>query len=188
MAKESKPVIEKFEFGFGVEDSIATEKSETKQLACKMKEMSEQLDNNIFKLPQTPVKIPGAKMIRKYEIGKNEQSQIYTQHKVLMVMGATGAGKSTLINSMVNYILGVEWEDNFRFKLIVEDAKWHMESVTDHITAYTIHPMEGSRVDYTFTIIDTPGFGDTRGMERDEEITKQIKEFFSLGGGKGVEH
>ena len=100
---------------------------------------------------------------------------LYTQHKVLMVMGATGAGKSTLINGMVNYILGVEWKDDFRFKLIVEDAKQQTESVTDHITAYTIHPMEGSHVDYTFTIIDTPGFGDTRAMERDEEIRKQTR-------------
>ena len=186
MAEESKP--EKLENGVnnGEEDSTDTEKSEPERLAYRMKEMSEQLDNKIFKLPQTSVEIPGAKMIRKFEIG--EPLDIYTQHKVLMVMGATGAGKSTLINGMINYILGVEWQDDFRFKLIVEDAKRQTESVTDHITAYTIHPMEGSRVDYTFTIIDTPGFGDTRGMERDEEIKKQVKEFFSLGGGKGIEH
>ena len=189
MAEESKPeVLENNVVENGVEDSTATEKSETKRLACKMKEMSEQLDNKIFKLPQTPVEIPGEKLIRKFEIGVNGQPHIYTRHKVLMVMGATGAGKSTLINGMINYILGVEWKDDFRFKLIVEDAKRQTESVTDNITAYTIHPMEGARVDYTFTIIDTPGFGDTRGMERDEEIKKQIKEFFSLGGGKGVEH
>ena len=105
-----------------------------------------------------------------------------------MVKGATGAGKSTLINGMVNYVLGVEWNDDFPFKMIVEDAKWQTESVTDHVTAYTIHPMEGSRVDYTFTIINTPGFGDTRGMERDEEIKKkkQVKEFLSFEGGKAL--
>ena len=188
MAEESKSENLESEVDDGVEDSTATEKSETKRLACKMKEMSEQLDNKMFKLPQTPVQIPGATMIQKFEISENEQSHIYTKHKVLMVMGATGAGKSTLINGMVNYILGVEWKDDFRFKLIVEDAKQQTESVTDHITAYTIHPMEGSRIDYTFTIIDTPGFGDTRGMERDEQIKKQVKEFFSLGGGKGIEH
>ena len=185
MAEKSKP--EKLENGMnkGEEDCTDTEKSEPKRLACRMKAISEQLDNNIFKLPQKSMEIPDAKMIRKFEIG---QSHMYTQHKVLMVMGATGAGKSTLINGMINYILGVEWQDNFRFKLIVEDAKEQINSITDHITAYTIHPMEGSRVDYTFTIIDTPGFGDTRGMERDEEIKKQVKEFFSLGGGNGIEH
>ena len=170
------------------EASVTTEKSESKRLACKMKEISTALDNKIFQLPQKPVEIPGAKLIRKFEIGENEQPHKFMKHKVLMVMGATGAGKSTLINGMINYIFGVEWKDDFRFRLIVEKDARQTESVTNHITAYTIHPMEGSRIDYSFTIIDTPGFGDTRGMKRDEEIKKQVKAFFSLGGGKGIEH
>lgn len=110
------------------------------------------------------------------------------QEKVLMVMGATGAGKSTLINGMVNYILGVQWEDNFRFKLIDEAVSSQANSVTKEITAYTIHPMEGSTLPYTFTIIDTPGYGDTEGFKRDLFITSQIKEFFSLEAPFGIDH
>lgn len=65
--------------------------------------------------------------------------------KVLMVVGATGAGKTTLINGMVNYILGVQWKDNFRYKLIIEDDKVSQgKSQTKDITAYTFYPMEGS--------------------------------------------
>ncbi len=102
------------------------------------------------------------------------------QEKVLMVVGATGAGKSTLINGIINYLMGVRWDDKFRFKLIVEQTSTQANSVTKWITAYTIYHQEGSPVPYNLTIIDTPGFGDTGGLERDKEITRQITEFFSI--------
>ena len=84
------------------------------------------------------------------------------QEKVLMMVGATGAGKTTLINGMVNYILDVQWKNNFRFKLITEKKKTQTKSQTTSITAYTLHKMEGCRITYTLTIIDTPRFGDTK--------------------------
>ena len=138
----------------------------------------------VYKLVGEERELPG-KMLRKVTI--SEPIPGY-QEKVLMVLGATGAGKSTLINGMVNYILGVQWKDNFRFKLITDEAKSQAHSQTSTITAYTIHHMEGSRVPYNITIIDTPGFGDTSGLKRDEEITKQLKEFFSIGGQNGISH
>ena len=109
-------------------------------------------------------------------------------HKVLMVVGATGAGKSTLINGMANYVMGVKWENDFRFKLISEETA-HDQTVsqTNCITAYTFQKDRGSPLSYTLTIIDTPGFGDTRGVERDKELVKQIKEFFSVQGDEGID-
>ena len=101
------------------------------------------------------------------------------EEKVIMVLGATGAGKTTLINGMANYLFGVKWEDEFRFKVITDEETAsdtaQAESQTKWITAYTFHHQKGSPLPYTLTIIDTPGFGDTEGLERDHRITEQIK-------------
>lgn len=128
-------------------------------------------------------------MIARQSIGRPIRKERGENEKVFLVVGATGAGKSTLINGMVNYILGVKWKDDFRFKLITEDDKLSQaDSQTKGITAYTFHPMVGAAVRYTFTIIDTPGFGATQGLKRDKEITEQIKEFFSIPPPEGIDH
>ncbi|XP_051747580.1 uncharacterized protein LOC127511102 [Ctenopharyngodon idella] len=117
---------------------------------------------------------------RRSTFGKN----VTKQNKTIMMIGATGAGKTTLINSMINYILGVEWKDDFRFVLIDEGKqKSQAESQTSEITAYQINYMDGFQVPYSLTIVDTPGFGDTRGISHDQKITKKIQEFFSARGG-----
>lgn len=37
-----------------------------------------------------------------------------------VVVGPSGAGKTTLIDSMTNFLLGIEFYDKFRYKLIDE--------------------------------------------------------------------
>lgn len=128
-------------------------------------------------------------MIARKSIGRPCRNGHGENEKVFLVVGATGAGKSTLINGIVNYMLGVEWKDDFRFKLITENDKLtQADSQTSDITAYTFHAMEGSPTPYTFTVIDTPGFGSTEGLKRDKEITEQIKEFFSISPPEGIDH
>ncbi|XP_042328393.1 uncharacterized protein LOC121933132 [Sceloporus undulatus] len=118
-----------------------------------------------------------------YHLGKEN---LGVPNKVIMVMGATGSGKTTLINGMVNYILGVRWEDPFRFKLIHEETnRSQAESQTSDVTAYVVNHQKGFRVPYSLTVIDTPGFGDTRGIEHDKSITQKIRNFFSTAGGTG---
>lgn len=90
---------------------------------------------------------------------------------------------------MVNYIMGVSWEDDFRFKLVIDTPNVPSSKIqTKYITAYTFHPMEGSSLTYKFTVIDTPGFGDTEGLKRDQYITDQIKQFFSIPPPNGIDH
>lgn len=82
-----------------------------------------------------------------------------------MLVGATGSGKSTLVDGIVNYIMGVSFDDPFRFRIVTleeEEKKSHNQAIsqTEWITVYKIYPAEGSRLNYTLNIIDTPGFGD----------------------------
>ena len=138
----------------------------------------------IYKLEVRPVKV--SKNVAKVEFGTVTHPR--KPNRVLMVVGATGAGKSTLINGIVNYILGVKWEHKFRFKLIADEvSKSQAHSQTQNVTAYTFYWHQGSPLDYTLTVIDTPGFGDTEGLERDHKITANIREFFSIEGEKGIE-
>ncbi|XP_023191050.1 uncharacterized protein LOC111608860 [Xiphophorus maculatus] len=104
----------------------------------------------------------------------------------IMVLGAAGAGKSTAINAMINYVLGVRWEDSFRFKLVDEgqsDSQVH--SQTSEITVYKLYHQEGFRVNYSLTIIDTPVFGGIGGVDRDKEITEQLRNLFANQEGVG---
>ncbi|WAR30921.1 hypothetical protein MAR_033467 [Mya arenaria] len=119
------------------------------------------------------------------------------KEKTIMLIGETGTGKSTLVNGIVNYIRGVHWDDPFRFTIIDLEDETQRETnqvlpilqalpQTEWITRYTIFPEKGSRVSYCLNIIDTPRFGDTRGLQRDQEIVTQIRQFFSAKQPKGV--
>lgn len=41
-----------------------------------------------------------------------------------MLVGSTGTGKSTMVDGLINYALGVNWNDKFRFTIIdLEDEE-----------------------------------------------------------------
>ncbi|XP_076733080.1 uncharacterized protein LOC143413653 [Maylandia zebra] len=134
---------------------------------------------SVYKLPlkEESIDIHGC---RRYTFGRENMKQNCT----IMLLGATGSGKSTLINGMINYIVGVEWKDGFRFKLVDEDqSKSQAHSQTSEVTVYKVNHQEGFKVPYSLTIVDTPGFGDTRGVERDKEITEQIHRLYTSPNG-----
>ncbi|KAJ6666729.1 hypothetical protein lerEdw1_020453, partial [Lerista edwardsae] len=115
-----------------------------------------------------------------YRLGKADPQPL---HRVVLLLGETGAGKSALVDGMLNYILGVQWEDNVRFSVAHGRAAGSQEaSPTEQLTAYEISRDPGLQIPYSLTIIDTPGFGGARGMGRDRAVLEQVREFFSAQG------
>ncbi|XP_030218539.1 uncharacterized protein LOC115548207 [Gadus morhua] len=159
--------------------------SQQKQLAeavkkegSKIKGPSGTLDVYTLPLKTQSMKIEGCKC---FIFGKENHGK---KNRTIMVLGATGAGKSTLVNRMINYILGVTWDNKFRFKLVDEGTdKSQAHSQTSNVTVYKLNHREGFQINYSLTIVDTPGFGDTRGVERDRLIMSQLENLFSAKSG-----
>jgi len=101
----------------------------------------------------------------------------YDSAYVVLFCGKTGDGKSTAINAFFNIIKGVELKDNYRFLLIteVQKPKGQAESQTDGVHLYYLKDYN----DKPIIIIDSQGFGDTRGLEYDQKINDAFEFVFS---------
>ena len=103
------------------------------------------------------------------------------ESKTIIVLGQTGSGKTTLLNSLVNFILGVEFEDDFRYVIIDEknvqgnEVVDQTKSVTKNTSIYYIKKYKDFP---SIILIDTPGFGDTSGPDKDRLIIEDIKNTF----------
>ena len=93
---------------------------------------------------------------------------------IMLFIGKTGDGKTTAINALFNIIKGIKLEDNYRFILIKEKTKekGQAESQTDGLHLYYIKDKNNNPI----ILIDSQGFGDTRGKKYDESI-KQAFEY-----------
>ncbi|XP_052459286.1 uncharacterized protein LOC128017791 [Carassius gibelio] len=115
--------------------------------------------------------------VRKWTFGKKDTSK---PNKIILLVGETGVGKTTLINSMVNYLLGVKFEDKIWYEITEEAAGDQSESQTSEITMYEVFPIRGP---ISLTIIDTPGYGDTRGLDKDLEVAENLATLFQNNDG-----
>ena len=83
----------------------------------------------------------------------------------MMVVGQTGCGKTCLSNSLFNYLTGFIFEDKFIYKITNEGTIQNQEkSQISNVNIYYSYSYNGNPPN---KIIDTPGFGDTRGIEMD---------------------
>ena len=100
-----------------------------------------------------------------------EEEAAPTEVKTILVVGETGSGKSTLVNAMANWAAGVGYNDTVRYRLVKEPPQNQAFSQTQEVKTYMV---VCEKYSFVLRLIDTPGFGDTSGVERDEQITKDI--------------
>ncbi|CAF1213752.1 unnamed protein product [Rotaria sordida] len=124
----------------------------------------------------------------------------------ILLLGESGVGKSTFINAFVNYLTFKMLNDAERGKPIVlipvsflmtignnfnerivkfgdsdnfnnEDFDHPGQSVTQHCKSYVFHLNSNNK--RKLRIIDTPGFGDTRGLDQDDANMQHILEYIN---------
>jgi predicted GTPase len=144
------------------------------------------LDSNteldIFKPKAKEIDV--SKGLKKVVIGKSEKQ---FREKTILVVGATGTGKTTFLNSMVNYLYDVKQEDDFRFKIVTQADEGHEDakSKTKQVSAYCFND---TKLPYRLVVVDTPGYGDTDGLMADKRTTGLIKNLFENQGKNRIDH
>uniref|UniRef100_A0A8C2D392 AIG1-type G domain-containing protein n=1 Tax=Cyprinus carpio TaxID=7962 RepID=A0A8C2D392_CYPCA len=114
------------------------------------------------------------KKVRQWTYGRRDRNKL---NKVVLMVGETGTGKTTIINTMVNYLLGVKFEDQEFYYITEENEdKDQSQSQTSVITVYEVFVEENPT---SLTIIDTPGYADTEGYEKDRELSESLIRLFS---------
>jgi GTP-binding protein EngB required for normal cell division len=122
----------------------------------------------VIQLPHVLPK-PDKNLPQLQSLSPEEESQAL----YLLIIGETGVGKTTLVNTIVNHLMGVKIEDTYRYELVKEGTNTAQNvSQTTKISKYAIKSKTFNR---TVILIDTPGFGDTGGMQEDKKIEAMLR-------------
>ncbi|KAI1070650.1 hypothetical protein LB507_006632 [Fusarium sp. FIESC RH6] len=96
---------------------------------------------------------------------------------VTVFTGPSGHGKSTQINAYVSYLLGGDFEDFARIMMV--DDRGTSQTSSQFVTCYRIRPFSPLFRGKTMLIVDAPGFGDSKGYQRDAFVTVAMSDLFS---------
>ncbi|KAF4773552.1 hypothetical protein HER10_EVM0001731 [Colletotrichum scovillei] len=97
---------------------------------------------------------------------------------VVVFAGTSGHGKSTQINAFISFLFGGVIDDEARVLVVDDRGANQAESVTQIVNCYRIRPLNPLFYGRTILVVDTPGYGDTRGVARDAFVTAAMSEFF----------
>ena len=117
---------------------------------------------------------------------KTEANKVKYMETKVLVIGSTGAGKSSLINLIYIMSQGIKKDQLSTLKKVLIKTKYHEgddstefdpkqggASQTQHSKDYNIKlPFENKSIQ--IFALDTPGLGDTRGIEFDEKNVENI--------------
>ena len=187
-----KKLIKSIDFPFIFLDDNDNEITKEEEASCKLNDILEGRYLYIKKKIKTR-KIVGEKIdsnngLDFYLYPKANLTDIQKTNSFnIMIIGETGVGKSTWIHSLLNYLEEIEFDENIRYLLFDEKQKqkeYEMKygkktlgsSITDIPEIYEIAPTK--LFDNPIQIIDTTGFGDTRGIEYDNKNMKDIQNLF----------
>ncbi|EGC40240.1 hypothetical protein DICPUDRAFT_25386 [Dictyostelium purpureum] len=141
-----------------------------------------------------------------FQLPNNEKDQLkYLPPRplTLLLLGETGVGKSTFINSLVNYALYHSLEDAIKgeikvlipikFSMVTNGVQKEIsignQTKDEHLSVGQSSTQSCQTyvfLDLNLTIIDTPGIGDVRGVDQDksnfEHILSYISRFDTIDG------
>jgi GTP-binding protein EngB required for normal cell division len=171
----------RFEFLYGVLAIDKIDESETILNEVVLKQENKTiLQIQILQTPRKSIKRPSTitRELEKKPLGLKRVDELSGNEKQLakyiLIVGETGVGKSTLINMIANYVMGVKFEDNYRYEVIPSaPAKDQSKSQTQTVAQYCFSRSPISP--FPIVLIDTPGYGDTAGLEKDKKIDEMIK-------------
>ncbi|XP_059367556.1 uncharacterized protein LOC132105992 [Carassius carassius] len=138
--------------------------------------LSEVLKNSKSKKGPTTKYILNTTVLTKGKLLKNERiggKNDKKPTKVILMVGETGTGKSSLINAMVNYIMGVRWEHKIWLEAV--EISDDSESHTAVVTVFEVNAQDSP---FSLIVIDTPGYGDTDGHNKDKLIPEALQQLF----------